>query len=549
MSQHPIALMLSEIDASRPAERDEAGRPFYTVRARVPFTIGTSALRDAIVRPHTSSASPVDTRAAKDCESCGGSGKMEGADCDACGGKGKRDAPTTTEERAAADGPVAGPKVRGPRIEGIASSTGRDCYGTEMSKACLDGMAGQFRSGSVVYLAKHPSYFAGDGEWDDVMGYVYDGTVQRGEVADNTNPGEFSYILRVGVQLDEKHPKANDLAERVADGHQIGQSIGGWFTKLTFVWPAGTTEDEKFWSVDPERIIVEEVELDHLAATRRPANVESWIEGVRSALRDHGAKRIEARSRAAAPPVARTEPVEAAAPVVEAAPEPVAAPEPESPAVVAEPPAGERSEPVEPPSLDTSAATGNDADVPTSGSDAQEALPQERNEPSQEQPMSTDPALLELLSGMKQTLDVLVQRAAPVAASPAPAAEPPAARAAPAEDPEVVRLRAENERLRSDLSGALAAPNRRGLVTGYFPAERASVDAEVNALLVNLDGESRGRRLGAVIRSRGFMDRRTEADGPAKVTKSSVESDLRSLLGAACDDGLIRTPDAIANWS
>lgn len=140
----------------------------------------------------------------------------------------------------------------------------------------------------------------------------------------------------------------------------------------------------------------------------------------------------------------------------------------------------------------------------------------------------------------------LEARRASAAPSPAPAAE--AAPAARAEDAETVRLREENARLRSDLQGALAAPVRRGIVLGHFPADRSAADAETNALLSTLDTENRGRRLGAVLRSRGFMDRRTEAEGAGKVQKRDLEGDLRSVIGAACDDGLIRT-DVAVSWA
>lgn len=542
MSDTPsILLALAEIDPSKPTGRTDDGRPSYTVRARVPFSFSFPVLRDAVVRPGTSSAPVVDTRAMEECSSCGGSGKKkmsDGEECPECGGSGK-------VERAAAEsareGTSAGPKVRGPRIEGVASSTGRDCYGTEMSRTCLDGMAAQFRSGSVAYLPKHPSWSGGDGEWDDVMGYVYDGTVERGAVADSTAPDEVSYLLRVGVQLDEKHPKAASLAERIADGYPIGQSIGGWFTKLTFVWPEGTSDDEKWWSVEPDRIIVEEVELDHLAATRRPANVESWIDGVRSALASHGEVRArQSRQRDAAREYDEAARAAAAAELLAATlaepdPEPVPEPEPQ-----VEP---------EPAPLDSTPDTGHATDEPTAGSDALEA--QQPAEGTTDSSTTQEPSMTEA------EIQAIAERTAAImrASSPAPAPAPAAV-----EDPEVVRLRAENARLQADLAAERSAPARRGHVVLDFSARGEATDA-MTAQIAVLDGEVRGRRFAGVLRSSGFIARRTGV-GPGVTrcetalnedlaTLPSVDSlrgDLRSICMSAAEDGLIKTPE-LTGWA
>lgn len=550
MSQATILLLLNEIDPSKPTGRDATGRPFYDVRARVPFTFDAGLLREAVVKPHSSTGAPVDTRAKPKCLTCDGLGKKDDTDCAECEGTGMRAAGDVPPDRG--DGPTGGPKMRGPRIEGIASSTGRDSYGTEMSRECLDGMANQFRAGSVVYLAKHPSMFAGDGEWDDVMGFVYDGTVERAQVGSAAEPEEQGYLLRVGVQLDEKHAKTAALAEKVADGHLIGQSIGGWFTKLRFVWPEGTEEDEKFWSVNPERIVVEEVDLDHLAATRRPSNVESWIDGVRSALAVHQEHRRAHPAARSAPLVVRSEeplplPAEPASDTAPAPVEPVVSPVLD--------PAPEVSEASETPALDMSASAGNDTDEPTSGSDAQEALPQEQAIAlSQELPMTPEQMSALVAETVRATL------AAERAAVAAPASVVVAAPAARAEDAEVIALRAKVAGLQTDLANSLGAPARRGVVVGHFSEHRSGVDSEANALLATLDTESRGRRLGAVVRSKGFIDRRSGGSNPdvpgafndtlaSLPSKDSLRSDLSAIVLSGCDDGLIRVPDTATSWA
>ena len=56
------------------------------------------------------------------------------------------------------------------------------------------------------------------------------------------------------------------LMRRIGRGESIGQSIGGWFTQLQVV----QNDDGEV-----ERVIVQGVELDHLAITRSPANPDS----------------------------------------------------------------------------------------------------------------------------------------------------------------------------------------------------------------------------------------------------------------------------------
>lgn len=184
-------------------------------------------------------------------------------------------------------------------LEGIASSTSVDSYGTEMSRECLEDMAQQMRgtgvydrTGGVSYVPTHR-----DNEWDQEIGQTVDGTVERATVLDPAVAAEVQYALRAIVALDLAHPRARALQARLAKGKPVGQSIGGWFLEVRFI----TSADG-----DVERIIVEKVDLDHLAATRRPSNPDSWVAGLRTALRDRAAALVT-RSDALPVPVAKVE--------------------------------------------------------------------------------------------------------------------------------------------------------------------------------------------------------------------------------------------------
>ena len=142
-------------------------------------------------------------------------------------------------------------------IEGIASSLSVDSHGTEMSMGALIGMARQMKKG-VPYLPSHDRR-----EWDDVMGKTFDAEVKEG-------------LLRASVKLYDID-MSDKLIDRVGKGQTIGWSIGGWFTDLTFV----TNDDDQV-----ERVIVEGVELDHLATTRRPSNPDTWIAQIRCVEED-----------------------------------------------------------------------------------------------------------------------------------------------------------------------------------------------------------------------------------------------------------------------
>ena len=150
-------------------------------------------------------------------------------------------------------------------VVGIASSTSVDSYGTEMSLRGLETMAVQFDKG--VPLTPRHNGDQGAVEWDEVIGETYKSAVERvGSVATAADGTEQGYVLRVWSKLYDTEPKAKALARRLDSKQPIGMSIGGWFVDARMV----TGDDEEV-----ERIIIDNVVLDHLAITRRPANPDS----------------------------------------------------------------------------------------------------------------------------------------------------------------------------------------------------------------------------------------------------------------------------------
>tara|TARA_R110001592_G_scaffold39314_4_gene129403 strand:- start:16871 stop:19684 length:2814 start_codon:yes stop_codon:yes gene_type:complete len=150
-------------------------------------------------------------------------------------------------------------------IEGVASSTSIDSYGTEMSYECLMSMQSQFQAG-VPLLPRHTSRSAGGmAEWDEVIGRTYEGEIMQSDVLAAYTDGK-QYTLNVRSRLYGDDKLARELVKRLRRGEPIGQSIGGWFDEVDVI----TNTDGEI-----ERVIVESVALDHLAITRAPANPDS----------------------------------------------------------------------------------------------------------------------------------------------------------------------------------------------------------------------------------------------------------------------------------
>jgi hypothetical protein len=239
---------LRDLDASKPDEVLADGRKVFSVRCHHPFSAPMDAF-DVVVRSQ-------EERVVID--------SGEGLKLD-----------PSVEDEAEKEGDAV--DFENPVIMGTASSTSVDFYGTEMSKDALEQMAMQMRKG-IPYLPRHNNGFSGALEWDEVIGRTVEASVERVDtVRAAHSPAEEQYVLRTKVMLYKDEPKAQAMIRRLAREERIGQSIGGWFTQLQFVQ---NSEQEI------ERVIVLGIELDHLAATRAPANPDSNdIVSMRAAVR------------------------------------------------------------------------------------------------------------------------------------------------------------------------------------------------------------------------------------------------------------------------
>jgi hypothetical protein len=239
---------LRELDAGKPDEVLADGRKVFSVRCRVPFSAPMQQWEVAPTERTKAERVIID------------SGEGEKLDPSA----------TANPNQDSVD-------FENPVIFGTASSTSVDFYGTEMSKDALEQMAVQMRAG-IPYLPRHNNGLNGAVEWDEVIGRTIDAEVARVDsVRAAFSANEDQYVLRAKVMLYQDEPGAQSMIRRLGRNEKIGQSIGGWFTQLQFVQ---NSEDEI------ERVIVRGIELDHLAATRAPANPDSNdLVSLRSAVR------------------------------------------------------------------------------------------------------------------------------------------------------------------------------------------------------------------------------------------------------------------------
>lgn len=224
--------IIAEIDWTAPTAVVD-GCPRWTVRCRVPFTFECSDSLALVTPPRI---------------------RAEG-----------------DEEEMAAPDPLEPDADGNYTIKGISSSTSVDWYGTEMTRNALASMAAQMMAeGGVPVVPTH-----WNSEWDDVMGKTLNAVVREGSVENPADMTETAYVLEVESLLYGSAEKTPSLVKALVRGQKIGRSIGGWFTEMTFI----SNEDG-----DVERILIEDVSLDHDAFTRSPANPDSWIQALRSVM-------------------------------------------------------------------------------------------------------------------------------------------------------------------------------------------------------------------------------------------------------------------------
>lgn len=202
-------------------------------------------------------------------------------------------------------------------LTGTASSTSVDAYGTEMSRACLTDMAEQFTKGVEVFVG-HGDPWKGL-EWNEAIGITTKGEVTDATVMLAADPKEPGAVCTVEMHFsaDEDSPQPIKdalvtLKKRMEKGKATGLSIGGWFRGVTYI-----VDEDGYIS----RVIINKVDLDHLATTRRPANPDCLdMAMMRSVLADAVKASTPAKPAPAAPEVL-------SAP----APEPAPATEPTAP--------------------------------------------------------------------------------------------------------------------------------------------------------------------------------------------------------------------------
>ena len=151
-------------------------------------------------------------------------------------------------------------------VEGIASSTSIDSYGTEMSRDALINMKEQMDKG-IPILPRHNSATAsGVAEWDEVVGRTVGAEIRTESVKKAAKKSERQHVLLLRSQLYADNKLSQDLVKRLNRGEPIGQSIGGWFDQVRVM--------ENSEGII-ERVIVDQVTLDHVAITRAPAKPDS----------------------------------------------------------------------------------------------------------------------------------------------------------------------------------------------------------------------------------------------------------------------------------
>lgn len=287
-----IADLVAGIDWAKP-DNVENGRRTFNVRCRVPFTVpsgsvtartlGISNNSNAISLDDVIAETGVDLQS-RGIEDLGHTGDGGGARVFEDDGDGIVLPDSATGDSGSDDEEV----MRDILVSGISSSTSIDHYGTEMSLRALKLMAIQMMSDSgVPYLPNHFSA-AGAVEWDEVIGRTVHAEIVPAEtVAKPFNEAESQFMLRTTIKLYGDEEKAKALIRRISRGEKIGQSVGGWFTHLQVV----QNEDG-----DVDRVIVQGVELDHLAVTRAPANPDSiGIVHLRSTLQASASQWLERR--------------------------------------------------------------------------------------------------------------------------------------------------------------------------------------------------------------------------------------------------------------
>jgi len=416
----------------------------------------------------------------------------------------------TPDQRAEGDGEEGEGEESDPfKVKGTASSTSQDSYGTEMSLEALGGMAEQFTAG-VAFAPRHSDLWE-PLEWDDIIGITTSGIVEKAVVVNAVDESEQGYIARIEADLYPNELAAQKLSQRLDDGQPIGLSIGGWFIEMRVICDEETG--------DVERIIIDNVRLDHLAVVRRPANPDSNDLSLMRGLIDGAVKALS----------------------IEEVPETPAEPEPV---------------PVQYSQEDMDAkvaAAVEEATAPLAAAAAQLAEAKANAPDSPDPDNEDDMDAKELRALFEESLAPINERLEKIEAGakePTPTPDPEATREelkAKVKDLEA-RNALQGKRI-NDLADITDGGARRGFTPdNAFEAGSHEKGSTYDNLVQRADSDGGFPSLVEVCTRRAAVFAADRFDG--KISRDDCEKSLRSILIAGQVDGLIRDPFAgTATWN
>lgn len=141
------------------------------------------------------------------------------------------------------------------KVEMLASGTKIDAYDDRFSPDAVRAMASDFIGKD--FLPDHRA------EWDEILGTIVDGRVD-----DQVQYFATAQLDPMGAEAEQK---VDALFSMVQAGKRVGVSIAGWIKRVMF------EEDEE---TGKEIRVIDSLDPDHIAVTRRPAYEDAMITGL-----------------------------------------------------------------------------------------------------------------------------------------------------------------------------------------------------------------------------------------------------------------------------
>lgn len=549
-----LTRIAEHVATTEPTEPAIEGRRAWRVRdARVPFVSLPEQVKRAVNKDNAPSV--VDGLAAQ-------------------GAQVERSAPAVREAGGDEYDPALGWEIA--MVEGVASSTSVDWYGTEMTEPCLQDMKAACGNG-VPIVRYHGSFFEGPADWDEVIGCTRQAFVERATVAKPGDPAEQGFTMSVKFAIYNVEPGV-ELMRRLDGGQVIGLSIGGWFVDVTII-------EEREGDEVTYRVLVNKVDLDHIAVTRIPANPDAMgLALVRSrlgaAVRTRGAA-IVRDALASAKPVELDVVGEVPAPAPDATPEPAAdatpeldvtgIPEPTTDAIptTSEAPASvSAADPVVDGTPSPSQDAGEPVDAPRS---APSVSPHAAGNEHEERSMDKLDQILAAIQGIDARVSGLETE---VRAKPSPAMDkgttPQPAPVTNTNDAMEARVRAAEAAAEQAKAEALAAkaqaaaaeaqalrairtPQRRGIAYGALAAEElgsAGGKSVLDNMIARAKSGEDGRKAETIaLASEAYKEVLTTPLNQGYRHIAAAEQALFALCNAGEADGFIKDPSLANGWS